>query len=843
MEASGGDDTLVTEVEELLRHDAEANDSLFVSLDEQASDVFAAKPRRETIGRYRVVRELGQGGMGTVYLARRDDDEYDMEVAIKLVPAVLDRDELMRRFRAERQIMASLEHPNIARLLDGDTTRDGVPYVIMEYVQGVPIDVYCRDNALGIDERLALFRQVCSAVSHAHRNLVIHRDIKPGNILVTKEGVPKLLDFGIAKILDTDGPMAASLTRSSMRMMTPEYASPEQVRGEAITTTSDVYSLGVLLHKLLTDELPYALDTRELGAVERVICEQPPTRPTQLAPDVSKELDDIVLMALRKEPERRYPSVDAFADDLRRFLDGLPVTARADTASYRIRKFVTRHALAVGASAAVFIVLAGLGVGMTYQAITIATERDRAEQSLRKADDSLEFLVSLFRDAAPKVRRGESFTALDLLDRGRGRINNELTEHPLSQALLMSILGEVYYELGDYEVALELHTAALQRYEQVPGASPQELRNTLLELSRTNLKLGRNDDAEVHTLRAIDVQDTYMLDEEPNRVLPLQMICDTRYATGDYAEALPYCLRTVEIARLPTTTRPETLSSALNGLANVYVGLGEYGNALDYYIESQQVDIESLGPDHPWTAISTSNIGYAYRRLRQYDDAQRYYVDSLAIAEKVWPATHPEIRRIKSSIGLVYRLTGRYDEAEAFLLPIAAEYEATGETGAWAYYDLAILYDVSGQHAKMLDASQRYFAYARSQEDESLALEARDLGIHALIGMNRLDAADEALAELLPPDINPESLPAEYGCLIALKGYLTGLREPDSSATENYFDLALAVEGGHEQSIRLLLARSLALRDEAEGARVEMQRAVELGFEDPISVYPELATL
>ena len=222
--AADGDETLVTEVEDLLRHDDESNDSLFVSVEKKVATAFEGKPRRESIGKYRVIRELGQGGMGTVYLAARDDDEYLKEVAIKLVPAVVDRSELMRRFRAERQIMASLEHPNIARLLDGDTTKDGVPYVVMEYVQGQPVDQYCENNNLGIDQKLRLFLRICNAISHAHRNLVVHRDIKPGNILITEDGEPKLLDFGIAKILDTSDEPA--LTRSGMRLMTPEYASP-----------------------------------------------------------------------------------------------------------------------------------------------------------------------------------------------------------------------------------------------------------------------------------------------------------------------------------------------------------------------------------------------------------------------------------------------------------------------------------------------------------------------------------------------------------------------------------------------------------------------------------------
>ncbi|MEM8685207.1 MAG: serine/threonine-protein kinase, partial [Pseudomonadota bacterium] len=415
-QSADGDNTLVEEVEALLRHDDESNDSLFVSVSKQANDLLASKPRRETIGKYRVLRELGQGGMGTVYLATRDDDEYQKEVAIKLVPAVVDRDELMRRFRAERQIMASLEHPNIARLLDGDTTRDGVPYVVMEYVRGLSIDQYVSENKLETDARIALFRQVCDAVSHAHRNLVIHRDIKPGNILVTDDGAPKLLDFGIAKILDTDG--GPALTRSGTRLMTPEYASPEQARGEPVNTASDVYSLGVLLSKLLTGEMPYDLDTRELGGIEKIICEQPPARPSAQNPSLDTELDDIVSMALRKEPERRYPSVAALSDDLARYLDHRPIEARADTLGYRASKFIRRNRIGVAAGASV---VAALIAGIGLASIGMMRAQQAEADALKEAKVAREVTGAFSRMFTAADRYGqnrESITVEDLLDKG-----------------------------------------------------------------------------------------------------------------------------------------------------------------------------------------------------------------------------------------------------------------------------------------------------------------------------------------------------------------------------------------------------------------------------------------
>src|SRR5581483_2152350 len=335
------------------------------------------------IGQYQIVREIGHGGMGAVYLAERAE-EYREKVALKIVKRGMDTDFVLRRFRHERQILASLHHPNIAHLLDGGSTEDGLPYFVMEYIEGEPIDQYCDHHNLPVIERLKLFRTVCAAVYYAHQNLVIHRDIKPGNILITADGTPKLLDFGIAKILNPEISQTVEKTATMMRLMTPEYASPEQVRGEPVTTASDVYSLGVVLYELLTGHKPYRIASILPSDIERVICEQEPTRPStaisrveermtydgesvRVTPEaVSRtregqpeklqrrlrgDLDNIVLMALRKEPGRRYASVEHFSEDVRRHLEGLPVTARRDTMGYRAGKFVRRHKAGVAAAA------------------------------------------------------------------------------------------------------------------------------------------------------------------------------------------------------------------------------------------------------------------------------------------------------------------------------------------------------------------------------------------------------------------------------------------------------------------------------------------------------------
>jgi serine/threonine protein kinase len=392
------DDQLRKEVESLLASYDESGDfldqpaaELEISSLRTLDDRSAELPRILRVGPYQLEQRIGRGGMGSVWLASRVDHEYQMKVAIKMVKRGMDTAEILRRFRSERQLLAGLDHPNIARLIDGGSTPDGLPYLVMEYVEGTRIDQYCESRMSSISERLNLFRSVCAAVQYAHSNLVVHRDIKASNILVAKDGTPKLLDFGIAKLIHNEfSTLAAAETRPELRPMTLEYASPEQVRGDTITTSSDVYSLGVLLYKLLTGKFPYGPDAGSRVALQQAICETDPPRPSsvvlsdagsaipqatqkidltqietrdkarrRLKRKLSGDLDVIILMALRKEPARRYASVEQFSEDIRRYMEGRPVRARGDTMGYRTLKFVKRNAGGVGAMAALLVLLAG----------------------------------------------------------------------------------------------------------------------------------------------------------------------------------------------------------------------------------------------------------------------------------------------------------------------------------------------------------------------------------------------------------------------------------------------------------------------------------------------------
>lgn len=354
-----GDPVLLAEAEEYLAFDTAAE--ALLPVDGLAEDETEQKPP-ERVGPYRIVREMGRGGMGIVYLAERDDGEFRREVAIKLIPAGVHRPEFAKLFRRERQILAQLDHPNIARLLDGGTTEAGQPYYAMEFVEGVPLAGFCEERALPLRKKLALFLSICSAVSYAHRKLVIHRDLKPQNILVMADGTPKLLDFGLAKVLEETTPDAGTTTGAML--LTPSYASPEQIKGEPLTVATDVYSLGVLLYELLTGEHPYGDCAGPIGAAIAVLEATP--RPMRTA-GTPADLEKIVLVALRKEPERRYATVDALAEDIRRYLEGRPVDAAGDSLRYRLRKFAGRHRWALGATGAAMLALAISGF-MTWRA-------------------------------------------------------------------------------------------------------------------------------------------------------------------------------------------------------------------------------------------------------------------------------------------------------------------------------------------------------------------------------------------------------------------------------------------------------------------------------------------
>ncbi len=502
-------------------------------------------PMPEQIGPYRILEEIGRGGVGVVYLAAKESAGVRTRVAVKVLKRGMDTDDLLRRFELERQLLAALDHPNIARLLDAGATDDGRPYFVMEHIKGRPLDRYCDEKRLSIRDRLELFKKVCDAVQFAHQNLVVHRDIKPGNILVTDNGDPKLVDFGIAKLLNPNlSPVEYEPTAAYVRLMTPEYASPEQVRGDNISTSSDIYSLGVVLFELLTGKRPYRIPSRVLDEVRRIVCEEPPERPStavtrveaigtrspssaaasappsgpstaqstpsrvaaattivtgpskrdneRLARKLTGDLDNIVLKALRKEPGRRYPSAEQFAQDIQRHIDGFPVTARPDTVSYRARKFVHRHRASVTAASLIAVALLLGLAGTTYYAreanLALAAETVQRENADRLAGDLREVLSTLAAEVDTAMQTRGSTEARQLLfGESKIRLEELETEYPADAALQFD-LSIVRERLGDAlggvrsgssadrGAALEQYQVALRNREALLKNDPENQR-------------------------------------------------------------------------------------------------------------------------------------------------------------------------------------------------------------------------------------------------------------------------------------------------------------------------------------------------------------------------------
>jgi tetratricopeptide (TPR) repeat protein len=604
--ACAGDAPLRAEVDSLLGAHNEPN----VVFDRPAvSYVIEPAPSEQWIGKrigaYEIVSLLGQGGMGRVYRARRVDAEYEKEVAIKVVPGAYAASTVLQRLRAERQILATLEHPNIARLIDGGATADGSPYLVMELVEGEALDRYCREHKLPIRERLRLFREVCSAVSYAHQRLVVHRDLKPGNILVSADGAVKLLDFGIAKLLQAaPGDTGGAPTATLMRMLTPGYSSPEQVLGRPITTASDVYSLGVVLYGLLAGRSPYRSTLESTADVIRDVCELEPLRPSEAATGgepVSRDLDAIVLRALRKEPDRRYRSVDEFSEDVRRYLAGLPVLARGDELSYRAGKFLRRRKLEIAGGLIVVLALVG-GLAISVRQTRIAEQqRERAERhfaSVRKLADGFMFEVhDAIRDLpgstqARKLLVEKALEYLNTLANESGQDRGLRVDLAVAYNKVGAIQGGAYQpNVGAPTAALDSYSKAVALLEPLVAAGTADdaasrtLARAYVEVGNLILLTGDAKGALANVGKAIAI-----LEESGRRdpsVENLRLLASALSAqsyqlgySGDPAGGLRAATRSVEILEELWRRRPEDpemMSALAVGYGNTAVAINTNG--------------------------------------------------------------------------------------------------------------------------------------------------------------------------------------------------------------------------------------------------------------------------
>jgi serine/threonine-protein kinase len=707
-------------------------------------EVHAPKMIGNRIGPYRILRTLGAGGMGEVYLAERADAQFEQQVAIKVVHGGAVAVGMHSRLKLERQILAQLDHPNIAHLLDGGALPDGSAYIVMEYIDGIAIDAYCDSNRLDIPARLKLFQTVCGAVHYAHQNLIVHRDLKPSNILVTAGGLPKLLDFGIAKLLDDRQAARHTLavTQADIRVMTPDHASPEQVRGQAITTSSDVYVLGVLLYKLLCGTSPFFISSMRLSEIERAICEKDPPPPSQMvSSDESPEsmfiaeargtsakrlrraldgdLNNIVLMSMRKEPERRYGSAEQMAGDIQRFLEGKPVIARRDTVSYRTSKFVKRHWLPVSTAAAATFLIVAFSVTTYEQSLRIAAERDRAAQQREiaeheraRAEEVSTFLVNLFKLSDPEENRGNQVTARELLDSSAKRLQAGLLDQPATKAALMTTVGEVYDSLGQYQDAASILNESLQLQSSLDEKSRI---STLLEIGRARSGAGDLSGAEAPLQEALRLSQREYGASSQQSGLALWALGRLRHKQGQFGEAKELYKRSLDIQEL-SHGQPTDMSALLDDLGKIYSREQQWSLAKQSYERALEVDRSALGDDHPRVAAHLTNLAIVAQNMGDFRLAEILYRDAIARLERGYGSQHPETAAAKGNYGLLLQRQDRLSEAEPLLRDaVAVELSLYGPSNynvGYARVSLAMLLhdkaDLSGAESEFRQALAVY---------------------------------------------------------------------------------------------------------------------------------------
>jgi serine/threonine-protein kinase len=728
----------------------------------------------ERVGPWRLLRRLGRGGMGVVYLAERADGQYERRVALKLVKRGMDMESILGRFLAERQILAGLEHPHIARFLDGGVTDDGRPYFVMEGVEGLSLTRYCEARDLGLDARLRLFCDVCRAVQYAHNNLVVHCDLKPSNILVTSAGRVKLLDFGIAKVLG-DAPGAyAALTTDGQSPLTPAYAAPEQLQGEPVTTAADIYSLGAVLYRLVAGRTPHRLDRRAPDEALRVVTGEQPAPPSQvlssepalgerdavvtepprrdsgaaarrrLSRRVRGDLDAIVLTALSLDPERRYPTAEALLDDVRRFLARRPIVARPGSALHRTSLLVRRHRMGTLAALAVLLTLvAGAGTLFLQQRQT-ARERDRAALEAAKARQVADFLAGIFEVSDPDLSRGEDITARQLLSDGAARLDVELAGQPEIMAEMAVVIAEVYRKLGDYDAAVPLLQRAVDLHSVLEGPGSPPTASALgrlggVERQRSNVALA--DSLLGSALAALEAAPAEYRSDHATLLDELGLL---RELQGDL-EAADSLLQAALALKRSSGDLGGAEAVSLTNLGMLARARGDLEAARRYHGQALAINEAALGPDHRRSLANRMNLALVLHSAGEMDEAERLYRTVLEVEDRIYAGHHPALARTLNSLASLLRSRGRYQEAESlYVRALAVSRELLGPDHrqiATVLTNLGSLLGASGRPEEALEPLEEALAMrlklfgpdhpavATALNNHGLTL--RDLGRHA----------------------------------------------------------------------------------------------------------------
>lgn len=748
-----------SEVESLIALEEEMGDFMSLPISDFSKDFTEDLDETETlpvgrrIGNYEIIGELGHGGMGAVYLARRADGKFEQKVALKLLKRELNASALRHRFEQEREILASLEHPFIARLLDAGTTDDHIPFLTMEYVEGLPINDYCNINSLDLNERLDLFRKVCDAVAFAHRNLIVHRDLKPSNILIDAQRNPKLLDFGISKILSNEFERKNKATITKLGAMTPGYASPEQLQSKSVTTATDIYSLGVILYELLSGHRPFETKENNLPEIYKAVLETDPPLPSSIIadfglqtselqsnaklkskdtksqnnetnprfkirnPQLKGDLDNIVLKALRKEPERRYSSVESFAEDIHRYLRGLPVTAQPNTFFYRAGKFINRNRFSTTAAGLLFFaVVAGIAATL-WQAQIARAERDRTRIESEKANKVSGYMQNILNFSNPhwlssNPKRNREATIAEALDEALKNIDRDLGDEPEIQAEILLTLGQTYigqaqyeksekllrqsvekfnqvlgeknlkamqasiilgdalYLLGNYDEAEKLYTEAIEYFRPVAAEDPKQTRWLAIAWNDLgNVKVYRADDAEAEKAYREAVELSRNLTGNDRFIVPIALgsLGNVRHSLGYSEEAFDYYNQASEEIRLTGGENSMENGNLLSKIGVAYNDIGDYKRAEDYFQKAHDILLKLLGEENGYTALIMSRLAHNYYKQERFEEAEKMITKSLEIYRKLLPKGHFVISNAERILGGIYTKTNRVEKGETLL--------------------------------------------------------------------------------------------------------------------------------------------------------------------------------
>jgi eukaryotic-like serine/threonine-protein kinase len=798
LEWTTGDPALESEIRKILAEKTKARSFIeelknrIFSLSESTITGMQSIPER--IGAYRIIRRIGEGGSATVYLAKTESNNGEIVGALKVLHKEVSRSDTRHRFEAERRILASLNHPGIARWLDGGITDDGDLFVVTEFIDGLPIDRYCDEHRLTISQRLKLFLEVCESLEYAHRNLVVHRDIKPDHVMVTHSGEIRLVDFGIAKLLEgtpspegasvTDTGRSAYVTRTNVRVMTPDFASPEQVTGTRITTASDVYSLGVLLYVLLTGRRPYRVGRSSLLDMERIICHSKPVRPSmavtglpvpagkneepdtfdagtvakqrntdsgKLSKMLTGDLDRIILMALRKEPERRYASVLAFSEDIDRYLDGKPVRARPPKFSYQAGKFIRRNKLVVAFAALAFMGLFAGMLGTIWQAQQAKMQAAQAAVERDKAEQVSQFLVNMFQAGNPQQSRGENITALDILSLGVENAD-ALTDQPEVQSHLYHIIGDTYFHLGRFELARPVLERGLEIRMDLFSHTDHRVNDTRFLLASVLQILGLHRDAVPlfnDIVSAWNAAPESVLQSDPSRIINLAHIFNAR---RDYLTASSLYREAFEL-NMERTGRGHVLTgSALRYMADAESRMGNPKPAKSYYQDALEI-FSSVAVDHPEIPSILEGLSDLSAGAGDIDQAMEHLSRSIELELKLYGEDNAttgvkfqKMANLNRDYGSADLASSYYELAENHLIRIFGDEHVLA---ASVYIDKAVLagkFDRYSEAENLFTRGMRILRERLRPDNDRIANAARQYGAW-LTGQNRFAEAEALLLE------------------------------------------------------------------------------------------------